>query len=294
MNYKKVYGHLLALMSAYFGIDTAKKFDVRLRFRRKLNLKNPQSLADKVTYIELHDQSPLASTCSDKYAVREYVAEKGYGDILVPLAGGVWNSVNDIDFDSLPESYVIKATHGCRMNYIVSDKNDLNIEQCKKEIQEWLNTTYGIYSLEPHYYDIPHRIYAEKYLGKMEHLIDYKIHCFNGKPEFVIAFTDRKAVKGKPMQVSVNLFDMNWKPIFEVVRSNQEIPGTGQIEKPQNFEIMCQIAKDLAAGFKFVRIDLYDLDGKVYFGEMTFSPACCVFPYLSEKFLAEKGKLIQI
>lgn len=294
MDYKAAYGRLLALMTDCFGIDAAKKFDVRLRFHRKLNLKNPQSLADKVTYIELHDQSPLASTCSDKFAVREYVTERGYGDILIPLVGGVWNSIGDIDFDSLPDSYVIKATHGCRMNYIVPDNKSFDIKQCKKEIQEWLDTTYGTYSMEPHYYNIPHRIYAEKYLGNMFRLTDYKFHCFNGEPRFVLTVTDRREIKGRPMQVKLDLFDMNWFPIFEVVRSNQEIPGSGNVKKPENFVKMCKIAKDLSAGFKFVRIDLYELEGKVYFSEMTFSPACCVFPYFSEKFLVEQGKYLKI
>ena len=101
MNKKIIYGSCLNVISKCAGIDAAKKFDTYLRFHRKLNLKNPNTLADKVTYIELHEQSPLASTCTDKYAVREYIKTKGYGDTLVPLAyEGVWNSVDEIRMDA--------------------------------------------------------------------------------------------------------------------------------------------------------------------------------------------------
>ena len=113
MNIKVIYGKMLVTMSHVFGVDFAKKFDTRLRFHRTLNLKNPTSLADKVTYVELHKQSSLASMCTDKYAVRDYIREKGLEDILIPVVGGPWENVEDVDFDSLPDSFALKATHGC-------------------------------------------------------------------------------------------------------------------------------------------------------------------------------------
>ena len=114
MNIKVIYGKMLVTMSHVFGVDFAKKFDTRLRFHRTLNLKNPTSLADKVTYVELHKQSSLASMCTDKYAVRDYIREKGLEDILIPVVGGPWENVEDVDFDSLPDSFALKATHGCK------------------------------------------------------------------------------------------------------------------------------------------------------------------------------------
>ena len=124
-----LYAKVLSTISVVAGVDAAKKFDAQLRFHKKLNLKNPTTLSDKVTYIELHEQSPLAPGCTDKYAVRDYVEKKGLGDTLVPLVGGPWNSAEEVDFATLPDSFAIKATHGCKMNYLVSSKAAMDVEK---------------------------------------------------------------------------------------------------------------------------------------------------------------------
>lgn len=128
---KKIYSQVLSAITCTMGIDCAKKFDTRLRFHKYLDLSHPKTLADKVSYLELHGQNPLATQCTDKYAVRQYVLNKteGNSELLVPLAGGPWNNVDEIDFDSLPVSFVFKATHGCKMNYFVPDKNKLDIRE---------------------------------------------------------------------------------------------------------------------------------------------------------------------
>ena len=135
---KKVYGSLLSFIAAVAGIDNAKKFDTLFRDHKKLNLKNPQTLSEKVSYIELHEQSSLAAICTDKYAVREYVTSKGLDDILIPIYGGVYTRFEDIDLAELPNSFAIKATHGCKMNYLVPDKSKFDSEKCKKEIRRWI------------------------------------------------------------------------------------------------------------------------------------------------------------
>ena len=180
---KKIYGIFLKLLGALFGVGFAKKIDTKLRFKRTLNLKKPQTLADKVAYLELYSQNDLASVCTDKFAVREYVKQKGLEHILVPAVGGAWSSAEAVDFTSLPDSFVLKATHGCKMNYIVPHKTEFDEKKCVTEMKKWLSTTYGTYSVEPHYAKIPHRIYAEEYLGDISNLIDYKFHCINGEPK---------------------------------------------------------------------------------------------------------------
>ena len=292
---KIIYGKCLWMVRKICGIDTAKKIDSYLRFHRKLNLKNPTTLADKVCWIELHAQSPLAPACTDKFEVRKYVSEKGYGHTLVPLAWeGVWNCVDEIDFDSLPESFVIKATHGCKMNYFVPDKSKLDVNECKKRLNHWLNTTYGLYSMEPHYENIPHRLYAECYLGDMSGLIDYKFFCLNGVPRYVVAYSNRKADENKHMQVTLDLYDMDWNVLPGLKQFNNEVPGSGTIPKPKLFEKMKEMARGLAQDLKFVRIDLYELNEQIYFGEMTFSPACCVFPCFSEKLIKDMGEDLKL
>lgn len=294
MNIKMLYAKILSLISATAGVDCAKKFDTKLRFHKELNLKKPTTLADKITYIELHKQSPLASSCTDKFAVREYVEKKGLGNILVPLVGGPWNSAEEVDFASLPKSFAIKATHGCKMNYLVPDKSKMNISKCRQEMQRWLATTYGGYSLEPHYLSIPHRIYAEEFLENSNQLIDYKIHCLNGKPEFILVCSDRKANGDAAMQVTLDLFDLKWQHIPELIPSGAEVAGDGSMAKPEKLDEMLKIAKKLAEDFEFVRVDLYELNGKVYFGELTFSPGCCVLPYFTKKFDLEMGQKLKI
>ena len=294
MNIKKIYGKFLGLLTNLFGIDVAKKFDAMFRMHRNLNLKHPRTLADKVAFLELHKQSPLASECTDKYAVREYVKKKGYQQSLVPLSGGPWKDLNEFDFNNLPDSFVLKATHGCKMNYIVPDKALINKEECINEITRWLNTTYGTYSLEPHYCVIPHRFYAENYLGNISDLIDYKFHCLNGVPTFVLVMSDRKTNGDKAMKVTIDCYDMKWHHMDVVCGAGSEVPGHNLIPKPKHFEEMIEMAKKLSEDFDFVRVDLYEIENHIFFGELTFSPAACVFPYLTKQFLENMGEKLSI
>lgn len=291
---KKIYSCWLKVLVLLLGIDFAKQFDAYLRFRRKLNLKNPQTLADKVTYLFLHKNTPLMSTCTDKWAVREYIASKGLSDILIPTLGGPWTSVKDINFDSLPNEFILKATHGCKMNYFVPDKSKLDIPSCKRTLQKWIDTTYGTYSMEPHYKPIPHRIYAEQLLDASGGLADYKIHCLNGEPSFILVCSERKA-QGRRMQVTLDLFDTNWHAQNHYLQqSGLEVVGMEKIAKPQYLNNMLKISRTLSHNFSFVRVDLYEIKGKIYFGELTFSPACGVLPYFTDEFIYEMGKKLQV
>lgn len=294
MNSKVIYGKMLVAMSNLIDLDFAKQFDTLLRFHRKLNLKHPNSLADKVAYIELHKQSPIAPMCTDKVAVREFVKKKGLEEILIPMVGGPWESVEDVNFDALPNSFVLKATHGCKMNYLVPDKANLNLKKCKSELYRWINTTYGTYSMEPHYLSIPHRIYAEEYLSDAIQLTDYKFHCANGKPLFVMTVYNRKVDGDNGMSLNFDVFDMEWNPIEGMLPHKKEIPGDGKSPKPKMFYKMVEIAKILSAEFDFVRVDLYEQNGKVLFGELTFSPDCCVFPNFPQSFLDKMGNKLRI
>lgn len=286
---KRLYAILLSFIEYLFGIDLAKKFDTKLRFHKSLDLKNPKTLSEKVTYIELHKQSPLAPSCTDKYEVREFVKSRGLENILIPVYGEAWSDVNQIDFNTLTYPCILKATHGCKMNYVLHDINNIDLQKCKKELSKWLKISYGTYSIEPHYKTIPHRIYAEKFIDGIDDLIDYKFHCINGNPEFVLTCSQQKANGDAAMAVTLDLFDMEWKHIPEIIGSGNEIAGDGLIQKPETFDRMKEIARVLSRGFEFVRVDLYEIDGNILFGEMTFSPACCVFPYFSKEFDIEMG-----
>lgn len=285
MNKKKIYRSFLNVATKVLGVHTTKKLDARIRFHRIIDLKTPTTLADKLCWLELNREEPLKIKCSDKYAVREYVAEKGLEHILVPLCGGPYSHLEEINFEKLPNQFAMKAAHGCAMNLICEDKTKLNLEKAKKDAQEWLTHGYPRECIEPHYKKIPHRIICEQFLQDADKIIDYKFHCFHGEPDFVLVCGSR--VSG----LQKMLYDLNWNPIDGMIGHEK---GTDSFEKPEHLEEMIRISKILSKDFDFVRVDLYDINGKVYFGELTFSPATGVLPNFSEEFIWEKGKKLNL
>lgn len=292
---KKIYGIFLFVLEKCTGVSCAKKFDVYFRFHEKVNLNNPSTLSDKICWLSLNENTDLYARCTDKWEVRKYVEAKGLGDILVPVYGGPVDSIIDIPMDSYPDQFVVKATHGCKMNYICTDKQNLDLEQFKKVVQKWLNTTYGTYSVEPHYRNIPHRIYCEKYLGKSFELIDYKIFCYNGRPQYIMVCSEReKQEEDKRSIVGLSLYDTQWNEIPEITTWKGHYPSKKKMEKPKSLERMLEIATTLSEDFRFVRVDLYEVDSRVYFGELTFTPANGVLPSFTSKFRKEEGAKLEI
>lgn len=283
---KKAYGSFLWNMRSVAGADFAKNLDSMVRFHRKLNLKEPKSLADKVSYLELFTDGSMRAQCTDKIEVRSYVQGKGLGNILVPLIMDPVTSADDIDFSQFPEEYVLKATHGCGMNIIHTLENSLDEEEERSICRRWLQTSYGKYSMEPHYLLIQPRVYAEEYLGELDSLIDYKIHCYNGRPSFVLTVSERS--KGI---YKLHAYTCDWEPIDCIIGPHR---GAGSLNPPSSLEEMLRVSELLSQDFEFVRVDLYELQGELRFGELTFTPAACVFPYFSEEFLITEGRKLTI
>lgn len=234
---------------------------------KELNLANPQTFSEKLNWYKLNDRQPLMQQCADKYAVREYVTSKGYGDCLNELYG-VYDKVSDIDMDKLPEQFVLKAAHGSHMNIIVKDKKAVNWRQEKMMMRSWLRQNIYWSGREWVYKDVPKRIIAEKYLeDETGELKDYKFFCFNGKPCY-LQF-DGNRLSGKQYR---NFYDMNMEvlPIIDTVPNNFKVPFplTKDI-----FEKMKLMAEDLSEPFQFVRTDFYAVNSKIYFGELTFFDA---------------------
>ncbi len=241
------------------------------------NLKNPQSFNEKTTLLKLEDynNNPKVSMLSDKYEVRQYVKEKGLEKILNKLYF-VYDSANDIDFNQLPNKFALKCTHGCAYNIICKNKKELNIEKTRKKLNMWLKEKYGYTTQELHYTKIKPRIIAEKYLCNEEDKmpLDYKIYCFNGKAKCILVCSEREK------KLKLSYYDLDWN------RVNYEKASWGStkdIKKPNKLEDMIKYAEILSEGFPFVRVDLYNDNGKIIFGEMTFTPACCCAPYYSKE-----------
>ena len=240
-----------------------------LRFYKKstdndLDLKNPQTLSEKLNWYKLNNRLPLMQQCADKVAMRDYVTEKGYGDCLNEILG-VYNCVKDIDIDDLPEKFVLKAAHGSHMNIIVTDKTKENWLQNKLMMNSWLHQNIYWSRREWVYKDMPRRIIAEKYLEDVSgELRDYKFFCFNGKPTYMQYDSGRYI--GKHLRNYYDM-DLNFIPVRDDVPSDES-------NKPdissEVFERMKSMASDLAEPFQHVRVDFYLVNNKVFIGELTF------------------------
>ena len=248
-----------------------------LRTKEIPNLKNPQNFNEKMTKLKLenYNKNEKVSILADKYEVRKYVEEKGYKNMLNELYG-VYDNVEQIDFEGLPKKFAIKCTHGCAYNVICKDKEKLNIEDTKNKINKWMREKYGYATQELHYTKIKPRIIIEKYLcdenDKMP--IDYKIYCFNGKAKCILVCSERDE------KLKLSYYDLDWnRENFE----KKNWSSKKEILKPDNLNEMIECAEKLSEGFPFVRVDLYDKDDKIVFGELTFTPACCCAPYYSKE-----------
>lgn len=261
-------------------------------FHRKLNLKNPKYFNEKLMWLKLnrYGNDPLVIQCADKYAVREYIEKCGLGHILNDLLG-VWERAEDVEWEKLPKKFAIKCNHGCGYNIICKDKSKFDTAKAEKQLRKWLKEEHWKEYAELHYRKIPKRIICEKYLeGKNDALpVDYKIYCFHGKPKYIGNFIERNMEKHTILR---GYFDLDWNPspVFKFV-DDMEVE---KFPRPESLEEMLSYAEILSKPFPFVRVDFYEVDGKVYFGELTFTPTGCLGTYYTEKADLELGEMLDV
>ena len=259
---------------------------------RRLNLKNPKRYTEKLQWYKLYHRDPLMAQCADKYEVRAYIEKKGLGNILNECYG-VYQSEDDIDFDVLPEQFVIKATNGAGGVgiEICKDKSQLDIPKLKKELHEWLKPQKNGGGREWVYYRYKPKLMIEKYLapGKGENSLgDYKFFCFNGEPYCLYVMNERFTEGG----VRQNIYDLDFN-VMPYMREKIK-PIRTKINKPGNFDEMIEIARKLSGDFPYVRVDLYDIDGRVYFGELTFFPESGYYDFEPDEFDFVLGEKFEI
>ena len=245
---------------------------------RTLSLDNPVRFNEKIQWIKLYNSTPLKARLADKYNVREWIRNKIGEEYLIPLLG-VWKSFDEIDYDSLPASFVLKTNHASGTNIIVKEKKNLSRLEIKLRVNRWMSTNYAFkMGLELHYGMIEPLIICEKYMG--ENLKDFKLFCFNGEPEFFWVDVDRFTCHSR------YTFDLKWNSLpFVIKNSDAKTSNPGEeitIEKPQNINKMIEISRILAKDFCFVRIDFYEIEGQLYFGEMTFTSSSGVEPFIPD------------
>lgn len=270
MDYKKIIPsqelRLKILGLTYFIPDKAMiMLQYWVKTGRKLNLKKPKRFTEKLQWYKLYYRDPLMTKCADKYRVREYIESKGYSNILVPLYG-VYDKAEDIDFDKLPDRFVLKTTNGSHTNIFCEDKTKLDIEATRGKLKDWLSKRIIKAGREWPYYGIKPRIICEKYLDKNKNndLIDYKFICFDGKVSYV--FVNAERYSDDAMKFGIYSKDFKHLPFTRKGLRDTD----SSISKPINYEWMLEIAETLSSDFPHVRIDLYNIYGKIYFGEMTF------------------------
>lgn len=237
----------------------------RLKVGYKLNLDNPKTYNEKLQWIKLYDKNPLMPKCCDKYAVREYIESKGYGNLLNTL---LWQGFNpeEIPFDELPDQFVVKVTHGSTFNIICKDKSKLDRDDVIKKCKKWLKAKF-IPCYGEWFYGIEKpRVIVEKYLEGDNGLplFDYKFFCFNGKAQMIYVDTWKN---GKH---AINAYDANFN-LFKGVELGYPNDDETKVEVPAALEEMKKIAEDLSKDFLHVRVDFYYTHGKIYFGELTFT-----------------------
>jgi hypothetical protein len=255
----------------------------------KLNLKHPRTYNEKVQWLKLYDTTPLKTTLSDKYSVRQWIAGQIGEKYLIPLLG-VWDNFEEINFDMLPNQFVLKASHGCGWLIIVKNKNKLNRDAAKEKIDTWMNSNFAYCAgLELQYRNIEPKIIAEQYLeDETGGLADYKFYCFEGKPYCVEYFINRFGKGG----YRAIMYDLEWKPAAWTVDAHHE-PGK-TAKRPENFNEMLELANILCVGFHHVRVDFYLVKGHIYFGEMTFTSASGLEHFEPEEWNLKLGDMIKL
>lgn len=229
---------------------------------------------------------------TDKYTVKKWVANTIGEKYVVPLLD-VWDDYRQIIYDDLPESFVLKLNHGCAMNEVVKNKKDFNIEYCNYNLNWWSKNPYWAESVEPQYRNIPRKIIAEQYIEELDgSLYDYKIHCFHGEPKFIQCIGDRDITKHTGFQKH---YDLKWNSLDWTFADYPDFPYA--VLKPKCLDEMIEISKILSCDFTYVRVDLYEIAGQVYFGEMTFTPSSGIYQYRSkwnEEIDYKLGQMIRI
>lgn len=246
---------------------------------KKLNLENPKTFNEKLQWLKLNYRKPEYSIYVDKYAVRSYIAKTIGEKYLIPLIG-VYNNVEEIDWESLPGQFVLKCTHGYGSNIICLDKSKLDINFAKKTLIKWTKKNWYWFGREWPYKHVKPRIICEKLmadeLGK--ELIDYKIMCFNGKAKCIFVCLNRHSKTG----LNIDIYDLDWK-LMEFGRPNH--PNSGMIiPKPENFDKMIYYSEIISKDIPFLRVDFYEVKGQLYFGELTLYPGAGFEKFIPEEY----------
>jgi hypothetical protein len=285
---RKYYKSYITLLKFFGASDTKISiYQYLLKNGVKPDLINPKEFMEKILWLKLYYYKESYGNFVDKYEVRSYVENKIGKEYLNEIFG-VYDLVECINFDYLPSQFVMKGTHGSGYNIIVPNKSELDVKKVKSKLNKFLNSNYYYKFREIIYKDVKPRILVEKYISEIDSdsLIDYKFHCFHGKPKYVFV------QKNKSKDLKKSFYDLDWNQVLpkKYISSFYE----ADFKKPENFDEMVSVAEKLSEGFIFLRVDLYSIGNKVIFGELTFFSNAGLVRSSIEKFNKEFGDLIQL
>lgn len=257
------------------------------RMNKKLNLKNPQTFNEKLQWLKLYNRKPEYTSMVDKYEAKKYVSERIGDEYIIPTLG-VWDSFEDIDFDSLPNQFVLKCTHDSGGLVICRDKAALDKNAAREKINKSLKNNFYYQGREWPYKNVKPRIIAEEYMedANMQELRDYKFYCFNGKVKYL--YISEGLENHSTAKISFVSLDWTFAPFN---RSDYK-PFDSLPQKPFHFYEMIKVAEELSAGINFLRVDLYEIQKKIYFSELTFTPCSGFMPFNPEEWDAKLGELL--
>ena len=269
--------------------DLFLKVRYRGEMNKPLNLRNPQTFNEKLQWLKLYDRNPEYTRMVDKYEAKKYTSEKIGEQYTIPTLG-VWDRFEDIDFEKLPNQFVLKCTHDSGGLVICRDKHEFDKDAAKKKIVRSLKTSYYWGGREWPYKNVRPRILCEKYMENpgINGLRDYKFYCFNGKVRYLYVsegMEDHATAK-------ISFVTPDWR-LAPFGRSDYQ-PYTELPPKPSHLVEMIGIAEHMSEGFPFLRVDLYEIDEKIYFSEFTFSPCAGFMPFSDEKWDLKLGELIEL
>lgn len=269
--------------------DRYLKLQYRSVFGKPLNLEAPHTFNEKIQWLKIHDRKPEYTMMVDKYEVKKYVADLIGAEYIIPTLG-VWERFEDIDFDALPNQFVLKCTHDSGGLAICRNKAEFDIEEARRKINKSLGKNFYWMGREWPYKDVKPRIIAEQYMEdtKTEELRDYKFFCFDGVAKALFIATDRQK-EGE--EVKFDFYDMDFKHLdFKQGHPNAAVSPA----KPETFDEMRQLAEKLSKGIPHLRVDFYEVNGKAYFGELTFSHFSGMVPFNPEEWDETFGSWIKL
>lgn len=247
-----------------------------MAYKKLVSKENPKYFGEKIQWLKMYGNLEKYNDYVDKYKVREYIKQKVGEEYLIPILG-VYDTPDEIDYSKLPNQFVLKLNTGSGFNIIVKNKEELDIEKTNKQLEKWLKIDYSKIKKEYQYKNVKKRIICEKYVvDKNNQLLDYKYFCFDGKPEFIKVDFDRfKNHTANFYDLNWNLLDIKEKCFMETYENYAK-----DFIVPKNHEKMLDIVNSLCKDFQFIRVDIYNVDGKIYFGELTFTPASGRHPFV--------------